>query len=496
MDINIFLFGYKYMEYEKELLKREIESLIPNAILENDGQTYVLRNICEENLPLIDRLTYVKGYSIGNDYYLTLQGKLEESCTDISENKQSTRYSTNGLHEYKGKFNPQIVHAILNVLKISNSDRVLDPFCGSGTTLLECEHMGIHAEGTDINPLAAYIANTKIKSLSIDTEYTLKFIKNIVESIKQNKHITQYDSDDRMVYLSHWIPEETLMKLEFIRNSCAAVSDAISDFIKVLTSDLIRDYSNQEPSDLRIRKRISPFPTIPFEEALMKNAIKYLERINNVNDAITTHQRNTAHNIDIRNANEDNFVKFDAAITSPPYATALPYIDTQRISLVWLGMISASEIKELEATLIGSREILNSEKAVLSKELSENAGNLPDELYELIIQMKSAINEKDGFRKQAVPVLLYRYFCDMQQMFVKTRKLIKCKGKFALVVGHNKTTLGGIEYQIDTPFLLSVLAENVGWKTIELFPLQTYKRYGLNNKNAITKESLIILERG
>jgi len=49
--------------------------------------------------------------------------------------------------------------------------------------------------------------------------------------------------------------------------------------------------------------------------------------------------------------------QFDIARTSPPYATALPYIDTSRLSLVWLKLTPPSKIKDLEYRLLGSREI-------------------------------------------------------------------------------------------------------------------------------------------
>jgi site-specific DNA-methyltransferase (cytosine-N4-specific) len=42
-----------------------------------------------------------------------------------------------GLHEYKGKFNPQIVSSILNILEVNEKSKILEPFCGSGTTLYE-----------------------------------------------------------------------------------------------------------------------------------------------------------------------------------------------------------------------------------------------------------------------------------------------------------------------------------------------------------------------
>ena len=60
---------------------------------------------------------------------------------------------------------------------------------------------------------------------------------------------------------------------------------------------------------------------------------------------------------------------FDAVITSPPYATALPYIDTQRLSLVLLGLIGADELRATEAALVGAREITIGERRALEAEL-------------------------------------------------------------------------------------------------------------------------------
>lgn len=156
-------------------------------------------------------------------------------------------------------------------------------------------------------------------------------------------------------------------------------------------------------------------------------------------------------------------------------------------------MCSASEIGQLEASLIGSRELLKSEKNKWASEIAENTGCLPAEIYKLVCSMNESLNENDGFRKQAVPTLVYKYFTEMKSMFINVRSMMKPSGLYGLVVGHNKTTLGGTEYNIDTPYLLAVLAQQCGWQIEELFPLQTYKRYGLNAKNAINRETLIVL---
>lgn len=87
-------------------------------------------------------------------------------------------------------------------------------------------------------------------------------------------------------------------------------------------------------------------------------------------------------------------------ITSPPYATALPYIDTQRISLVWLGLCFPSNINTLEASLIGSREVIRTEKQKWESSFINNNENLPKTIYDLVNTMAESLDEKDGFRKK------------------------------------------------------------------------------------------------
>ncbi len=72
-----------------------------------------------------------------------------------------------------------------------------------------------------------------------------------------------------------------------------------------------------------------------------------------------------------------------AVVTSPPYATALPYIDTDRLSVVLLGLASASSLRELERVLYGSREWTTSEARVWSERLEGSSHDLPQDVVDL-----------------------------------------------------------------------------------------------------------------
>ena len=495
MDAVLKKFEYKYLPYENDLLEREIHALFPDCSLAVDGNSITLHGVVDTDLSNLKRLTYIASFIVSGEEYYTDQYTFEHSA-NTNGKRQNTRYATHGLHEYKGKYNPQIVRTIINYFGLEPGDKVLDPFCGSGTTQVECALSGINSVGTDINPLAVEISNLKTAALSLNCNVAIKHLSELYGLLcSTSAAIIISDNPARHEYLLHWIPEETLYKLETVRDYSQRINPTVGTLFILAASNLIREYSLQEPLDLRIRRRTSPMPEKPFQDAWkdqVSQQIKCIELFQS-----TLHgslASGHALNADIRTIGEMPD-RFDAAITSPPYATALPYIDTQRISLVWLGLCDPTEIMTLETSLIGSREFYHIDKEQLRSEMLQNASHLPSEVYSLILELYNSLTPDDGFRKRAVPLLLYRYFSDMKQMFGSVRNLLKPNAKYALVVGNNKTTIGGRTTVIDTPQLLSVIAANHGWIVDEIIPLQTYQRYGLNMKNAINHETLLIIRK-
>lgn len=132
------------------------------------------------------------------EYYNSLNGKREISWKDklgddlnwalsFEQYKESeTTKHVHRLHPYKGKFIPQLVEYFLDShtdsfkqeIFFNKEDIVLDPFCGSGTTLVQANELGIHAIGIDISAFNAMISNCKI----------LKY--DLIDVKKELDHIT------------------------------------------------------------------------------------------------------------------------------------------------------------------------------------------------------------------------------------------------------------------------------------------------------------------
>ncbi len=80
----------------------------------------------------------------------------------FARNQFRTGYATHGLFPYRGKFHPQMVKGILNVMGLHPGETVLDPMMGSGTTLVEATLMGIDSVGFDVSPFCQFMAAAKL----------------------------------------------------------------------------------------------------------------------------------------------------------------------------------------------------------------------------------------------------------------------------------------------------------------------------------------------
>lgn len=483
--------NYRYYPYERDLAAREIAALFGPAELREVNEGIEICGAIDSDPAA--RLTYFSGSVNGRGFVPTTQAKLEEAGRN-GKNKQATRYSVHGLHEYKGKFNPQVARAFLNIFGVKPGQRVLDPFCGSGTTLVECAHVGALGIGTDINPLAVTIARAKLKALCTPAEKLWELYVKLSAALTRPGRGGRLDNA-RGAYLKSWFDADVLVTIERMRYKIEELAGELAPIFLIIASNLLRDYSQQDPKDLRIRRRKSPPPEVPIDTAFLDALPPLLERIEAAQAVLGADlPQGRALLRDVAGLTpEEVGGLFDAAITSPPYAMALPYIDTQRLSLVWLGLLQPNQILDLEAELIGSRELRGKARRALFSQLLENADNLPAAQAGLCLDLQHALDSQDGFRRQAVPILLYRYFMSMKASFRAVKSVMKPRAAYALIVGHNHTTIGGVRHEIDTPKHLAALASAEGWQVEELIPLQTYQRYGYHVSNAVAAETLIIL---
>lgn len=412
--LTLYWQPYRMFPYEKKLGLREVKAVLnPETLLMGHDS---IRVTTTANPNLAKRLTYFRRATSNGITLTTLQAEIERTALNgDGECRQSTRYSVHGLHEYKGKFNPQVARAILNCLGLNKACRILDPFCGSGTTLVECAHLNIRAVGCDLNPLAVFIAQAKLEALQTPAEEVRAACTRVLQKARRFAPTLKLDKTSRTLYLKRWFSDSYLRLIEAIRLAVMDEEPTIRHILQVFVSDLLRDYSLQEPADLRIRKRRTPMPNQPLLSALENRVVEVLERIKNVQNVLET-----APHVDVlcadssnpdafakalraRSSMKSDSVRFDAVITSPPYASALPYIDTQRLSLVWLQLVSPEQLPSLQADLVGSREFYGPHKSEWVARFRSNADEIPAQVLDFCSRLEDNLSAGDGFRRMAVP---------------------------------------------------------------------------------------------
>lgn len=163
-------------------LKDPLESIFPPdmSLLPDVNELYELRLAYMESLALtkdelIERGAYfaeVDGRA--TNHYLLCGGEpLDVRGVSSSRvqrffdaNQFKTGYATHGLFPYRGKFHPQMIKALLNIMRLRpGKDTVLDPMMGSGTVLVEAALLGIRSVGIDVNPFCVLMSNAKLAGL-------------------------------------------------------------------------------------------------------------------------------------------------------------------------------------------------------------------------------------------------------------------------------------------------------------------------------------------
>lgn len=500
---------YRLFPYERRLGLLELERLGLQVVADN-GHSVTATGDAER---AIQRATYFEAFTGPLSAVVpTEQATTELSHLALRESngvRQATRYGPHGIHEYKGKFNPQVVRALCNVVDV-DADVLIDPFCGSGTALVEGLRLGMDVVGIDHSPIACFIAEAKLSAMTSESKAGLaEQLLDLAQRCAAAMDLGQSGGEvadlrptlgqSAVTYLERWFTSPAYAALA---NAIAALNASrrspAGRLALVALSSILREVSLQLPEDLRVRRRPEPY-TAP------RLAPLFLEAIHGIRRGLLEMEDwpETSGEWAVCHGSAETPGAYAAArtgrrlvLTSPPYATALPYIDTDRLSVVALGLADSSELLALERSLIGSREWTRPEQLQWDSHRLANRSKLPRAVTSVIADI-SALNEGPdaGFRRKAVPSLLYRYFARMGNSLDCWHAALAPSESAVLIVGHNHTTAGGERIAIPTPELLGHVAETRGFDVDEIIKLETWPRYGLHSANGVPGEDALVLRR-
>lgn len=180
------------------------------------------------------------------------------------------------LHPYPAKLLVHVPYFFLaNHLLSKPGDTVLDPFCGSGTVLVEAQLANRRAYGVDANPLARLIARVKTTRLNVSA--TKRALVEILTTLPAQPSGPRPD----VVNLEHWFYPSTSRQLECLREAIGRVrTTAIREFLTVCLSVCVRKVSFADPRlSVPVRLRLGQYPK---DHPLRAKSDAYLRRLRRV----------------------------------------------------------------------------------------------------------------------------------------------------------------------------------------------------------------------
>lgn len=495
--------------FERDLALRELKALLNGGdeIIEEHGVWLARTDVPDELLR--DRLTYWQ--RVGRTRLdPTLQKSLEftqngtAQATERSElhRARRLRYGPHDLHEYRGKFFPQLVRSLINISGVPKGSLVLDPMCGSGTTPCEAVAAGMSAIGADLNPLSVLIAGVKASIPAVDPA---DFLKRHADRLARFEFPAADPArvwcEDDLRYLGMWFDPAALADLAAISAEIGRIrTPAVRDLFRVFLSNIVRSVSWQKATDLRVRKEVLPYEPGTAVDRFVAEARAQIDRIHpylcvlgSKGPADVEIRRGNAVEIDSIFPEKRGTV--DLLVTSPPYATALPYLDTDRLSLIVLGLLPRKKHGSAERDMVGTREVTERERKEAWAAYEARRRELPGEVATLIDRIAEANHaEGVGFRRRNLPALLGKYFLSMLDAMRSARRMMRPGAPAHYVVGNNSTEVGGVKMEIPTDDFLFSVGEAAGWTAVEEIPMELISSRDIFRENRGSSETILCFE--
>ncbi len=511
--------------FEKALALRELAQLADGTLIPGppEGFDFTVRTSTAPRI-LAERLAYWE--HVHSDRAFVTTQVLREATVSIARNgvpfanigkvlpfkdepplpnRRCLRYGPHGIHEYRGKFFPQLVRALLNGAGVRAGGVVADTMCGSGTTPVEAALLGCTGIALDLNPLSVFISRTKCDILHADPESLAKAY-NVVRgrlSERSRSKVTlrwfaSFTEHDQ-AYVKAWFSPASLRGLERIVQAIRSVkNESERALLWVCLSNILRRVSWQKEDDLRVRReeKETVDPIREFLDEMTRTVRSVLTFL--FQNGIASAAKGHVFEGDARDPRP--LVrwkgKVDAVVTSPPYATSLPYLDTDRLSLIYLKLLPRCDHRRRDLLMVGNREITDRTRRDYWDRFLAHKGTMAPSIVRLIDHIESANAKADvGFRRKNLGALLAKYFVDMASVFDGLQTVLKPKAPAFVVIGSNHTYAGGERVEIDTATLLGELAASRGFTLEESIPMEMLVSRDIFRKNASAAETILMLRR-
>ena len=411
------------------------------------------------------------------------------TSTGSTREKNRLRPEDRAVHDWYRfvlSFPSHLVRDYLDAFGVDSTQRVLDPFCGTGTTLVECKKLGIPSVGIERNPMAGFASRTKL-DWSVDPDALVSHAGEI--AVRALDRLQGQGIDDLGIaplFQANNPPIAALRTLPSDRLSLL-LKNSISP-LPLHKTLLLLDILEQRRDDAAYPHErlalaaalVSKIGNLHFGPEVGVGRIQedapvvgpWLNRVRTMGDDLATLRKQagaeaTVHLADARRLEE--FLEpssIDAVITSPPYPNEKDYTRTTRLESVLLGFIrDKQDLRALKQGFVRSntRSVY---KADADDALVADHEGI-QRIARLIEERRIEQGKTSGFERQYARVTKL-YFGGMVRHLAGLRNSLRPGARLAYVVGDQASYL---RVMIRTGRILGELAQSLGYEltAIDLF---------------------------
>ncbi len=427
----------------------------------------------------------------------------KQGLANSQSNKlQAEDQSVHNWYRFVLSFPPHLVRTYLTQFGMNNSHCVLDPFCGTGTVLVECKKLGIPCIGIEANPMAHFASQVKL-DWTADPKHLLEHARHIAE--KATNLLNQNGIEDNPIFEDIRIEHQQLRTLSE-EEAKLLLTDSISPLplhkTLILLECLKENHEEQYYKYERLalaKALVDSIGNLRFGPEVGIGPIKadtpvisaWLNRVQVIaNDLLALRQMtDVPAKIFYDDARRVEYIlepdSIDAVITSPPYPNEKDYTRTTRLESVLLGFIhNKGDLRSLKKGLLRSntRNVYqgdnDDEWIVNHQEIQEIANTIEARRIEL--------GKTSGFEKLYARVTRL-YFGGIARHLSALRTVLRPGAQLAYVVGDQASYL---RIMIPTGKLIAEIAVSLGYELVSIDLFRT--RFATATKAQLREEVVVL----
>lgn len=362
---------------------------------------------------------------------------LKELGVSIAEKRQAIQFTTNVnecVHRwapYVQGFSASFVQSVFErYSETFTSPKVLDPFAGCGTVLVQAKIDGYESFGVELNPLLKYIADVKLNSWTVRPSQLLRAYHSL--------RTDAMTSQPRFLKSERQFNAGVLINLQRIKagidlfNPRSEERRKIKDLLNVAFASILVDASNLKRTPClgywKAKHIDDNAPFVLFNQ-------KILEMAEDLRRLQSEYKESLCIQSEVICANSMDYEygdKYDLVITSPPYMNGLDYVMNYKIEMAWLGFITShKEAKAIKDNMV----VCDNVSKGLIKGFSETEHYTNKWLDEITESITHNIETRQSYRRVDMPFIVQKYFDDMNKVVARVSRALNKGGCFILVVG-------------------------------------------------------------